>query len=327
MTSPVFIRMPDSQAEAQRLALAKKRILKLLARQTVCVARTIEHKLHATGPNPQRIDPHVTTNATRELLFTGQIGMISLLNTHWYHLPESPRDLVEAKLEYLSSLYSRVLENDFVLRTGQALEIAVFRSLLALRQQDPSINFLGHFRDLDGHPDSELYSKEEPPRAINARHIRGRGRVDFALLTPAVCVIEVKNGRPVIYPSNKELTELLSKAVDLDAVPILVARRLHPTVVQTFSRTGLLVHETYGQRYPAMDAELANQVKHKDALGWHDIRVGNEPDARMLKFFCDVLPQKLEQATEDFQRCKGLLRDFADGAITFDDVQRLKFSL
>lgn len=324
MTSPVFIYMPDP--EAQRLTLAKKRILKLLARQTVCAARTIEHKLHATGPNPQRIDPHVTTNAIRELLFTGQISRISRTNTHWYHLPESPKDLVKAKLDKLAPLYFRVLANNFVHRTGQALEIAVFRSLLALHQQDPRINFLGHFLDLDAHDDSTLYSKEDPPRAISGRHITGYRRLDFLLTTPAICAIEVKNGRPVIYPRSEELTELLSKALDLDAVPIFVARRLHPTVVQTFARTGLLVHETYGQRYPAADIDLANEVKHKDSLGWHDIRVGNNPDTRMLKFFCEVLPRKLEQATADFHRCKGLLRGFVDAEISFEEVQRLKLS-
>jgi hypothetical protein len=35
---------------------------------------------------------------------------------------------------------------------------------------------------------------------------------------------------------------------------------------------------------PITDADLANRVRDKRLLGYHDVRVGNDPDERLLKF-------------------------------------------
>ena len=153
--------------------------------------------------------------------------------------------------------------------------------------------FLGHFRDLDAHDDSTLYSKEEPPSALSGISI-GAKKLDFLVLDPSTgpAGIEVKNVREWIYPNRPEIRDLLFKCCTIDAVPVLIARRIPYVTFSVLSRCGCVVHQTYNQRYPNADTALAMRARHKDLLGYHDIRVGNDPDSRLLTFIIQNLPTR-----------------------------------
>lgn len=193
---------------------------------------------------------------------------------------------------------------------GQALEIAVFRALLA--QQ--TLDYLGHFDDLDDHDDSTPYSKVDPPSRLSGRSC-GKRTLDFIvhLSGGSYAGVEVKNIRQWMYPSRQEIKDFLSKCCALDIVPVLIARRIHFSTFSVFSPCGMLVHQTFNQLYPQTATALAERVKDKHLLGFHDIRLGNQPDSRLFRFIHDNLPNLLPEARAKFDRFKDLLVAYAEG--------------
>jgi hypothetical protein len=80
---------------------------------------------------------------------------------------------------------------------------------------------------------------------------------------------------------------------------------------------GVILHETYNQRFPEADHELAARAKDKQLLGFHDIRLGNQPDASLMKFIHESLPQILPRARQRFDIYRDLLEHYARGTITY----------
>ena len=108
--------------------------------------------------------------------------------------------------------------------------------------------------------------------------------------------IEVKNIREWIYVNRAEVTEMLGKCCALNAVPVLIARRIAYETFSALNACGVLIHQTYNQMYPKHDEGLADSVRQKHLLGYHDVRVGNEPDARLRKFLQVNLPDLWDEA-------------------------------
>jgi len=78
-----------------------------------------------------------------------------------------------------------------------------------------------------------------------------------------------------------------------------------------------VLHQTYNQLYPSADLDLAHKAKDKTLLGYHDIRVGNQPDTRLLKFITVNLPTILPHARRRFEKFKDLLIDYAKQRIPY----------
>ena len=116
----------------------------------------------------------------------------------------------------------------------------------------------------------------------------------------------------------KRLTSCWEKALALDAVPILIARRIPFVTFHLLSPCGVLFHETYNQLYPEADAELATQARDKRLLGYHDIRVGNQPDARLRRFIIEHLPRLLPAAQEQFETYRDLLEGYVEGEHSYE---------
>jgi len=58
--------------------------------------------------------------------------------------------------------------------------------------------------------------------------------------------IECKNYREWVYPHDKLISELIVKAADLNAIPVLIARRIHYTTrTNLLEPAGIIAHETY----------------------------------------------------------------------------------
>jgi hypothetical protein len=302
--------------ELDRLELAKKRIRSVLTRHTIASHRTLEQKIADAGPSNQRINPHVLSNALHALGTAGELLERQQANGCWLYLNTAPADLVQSRFTEQLALWKLTQDGRLILRLGQTLEIAVYRAMLP----QSSYRFLGAFLDLQDHDDKTPYRKEEPPGVLDGNSIGDR-KFDFVLSTPFAgwVGIEVKNKREWIYPGHKDIRDLLAKALTVDAVPVLIARRIPFVTFRLLSPCGLVIHQTYNQLFPWSETELAVKLREKTLLGYHDIRVGNDPDARLKKFLVTNLPKVLPEARSRFEQHRDLLDAYARGNMPYEE--------
>ena len=296
--------------------LARRRLIRVLARHTVAIARTLEQKISDAGPYDQRIDPHVLTRVRNQLVEEGQIGKLEEGNTPWYYVEGTPEETVVRRQAEQLRIVRAIAADDFGERVGQALEIAIYRALMEQR----TLDHLGSFRDLAHHDDSTLYSKIEPPEELNGRVVSNRKRLDFLVRHPEAgwAGIEAKNFRQWLYPRKNQIVEMIGKSVELNCVPVLIGRRIPFVTFKILNTCGVVIHQTYNQLYPEAEGALADQARHKRLLGYHDIRTGNQPDERLRKFIGINLADVLPEARERFDEYKDLLDGFGNGAIAYE---------
>jgi hypothetical protein len=300
---------------AQREEVAAKRLIVNLRAHGIANARTLEQKISDAGPYGQRIDPHVLTSVRQQLVADGKIEVVTFDNVPWYYLPDTAAEIRIARLAAQQTVYRALSSGSLPKRIGQCLEIATYRALLT----GPLDEFHGRYRDLNDHDDSTLYSKEEPPQHVGAREIPGKQNLDFLVRHPEAGYLglECKNTRPWLYPDDEDISETLAKCIAIDAIPVLIARRIPFVTFRLFSSCGVIMHQTYNQLLPAADAELAGQAKDKTLLGYHDIRLGNEADGRLLKFIHENLDTVAAEAREKYQNYLDLLDAFASGSMRY----------
>ena len=300
----------------ERFELALTRLQRVLAASTVASMRTLEMKISDGGPFNQRIDPHILTDARTSLVNDGLIQVVDGKGLgKWYHLTDAPVGLVEERLATLTDVQGEYSTRNFNMRLGQTLEIASSRSLLRTDYQ-----FFGRFPDLDQHRDDQLYEKEEPPGYIGARHIPGNRRLDFLVHLPhGWAGLECKNIREWIYPDRREIRELIDKCLYLDCIPVLIARRIHISTFFVLSKCGLIIHQNYNQLLPEADIALAEKAKDKTLLGYHDIKLGNEPDARLCKFLEINLPGLIPSMRDRWDAYRDLLEGYARHRINYSE--------
>ena len=304
-------------ANVHRQELAQRRLLNVLRDHGIAVMRTLEQKISDGGPGNQRIDPHVLSTSRDELLKRGQMARLKHRNVSWYYLPEIDRQRRNNRFQEQEPIHTALSREDLSIRIGQALEIAVFR---LLRTQ--SLHSFGNYPDLEQHADDELYRKAEPPTDANGREIPGDKKLDFLIAAggeSGLAGIEVKNVRVWIYPRNNDLRDLLLKCCHLDAVPILIARRIQYSTFTVFNPCGLIIHQTYNQRWPESEWELAQMAQARTLLGYHDIRLGNEPDLRLRRFVHENLPRILPERRRQFDKFKDLLWAYASGEMSYEE--------
>jgi hypothetical protein len=78
------------------------------------------------------------------------------------------------------------------------------------------------------------------------------GELDFVAMTTNATLLglEAKNIREWIYPQREEITELLKKCTAVDAVPVLIARRIQFSTFRVLNVCGVILHQTYNQLLP-----------------------------------------------------------------------------
>jgi hypothetical protein len=268
--------------------------------------RTLEMKVSDAGPKGQRVNPHVLTRARAELEKAGRIKRVGQV---WFHRQNESPERVKDRLAVLQPLYDRLANPSFKVRMGQTLEIAIYRAL-----QEAPFGFVGGYPDLDDHDDSTLYSKEEPPLRVSGRSMPGEKRFDFLAFhgTAGPLGIEAKNIREWMYPDRPEVKELLLKALAVDAVPVLIARRIPYVTARLLKTAGVMLFETYNQLYPNADAGLAADVRVKTNLGYHDVRAGNQPN-----FVASTINASADEYRRRYERHKDLLGDFVSGDLPY----------
>lgn len=233
----------------------------------------------------------------------------------WFYLASTDLAAVKERVAELDSIYRQTIQPNLIMRIGQTLEIATFRAL----QAQTDLHYFGHYLDLDAHDDSTLYRKEEPPSFISGRHIPNDKKLDFIVQhrDAGYAGLEIKNIREWLYPNRYEIRELLFMCCVLDIVPVLIARRIHFSTFSILSRCRVITHETYFQLYPNSAKDLAEKVKNKNLLGYHDVRVGNTPDDRLTRFIGVNLPEVLPKARQYFDAFKDLLSVYGNGSLDY----------
>src|SRR5260370_32046035 len=92
-------------APDERLALARRRILRVLRTNQVCSLRTLENKISDAGPYGMRIDPHLISDGLRQLeRQLGQVIRIPRPTGHWFTLPSVPQSQIDARLAELEPI-------------------------------------------------------------------------------------------------------------------------------------------------------------------------------------------------------------------------------
>lgn len=300
---------------AARLELAKLRLQRILSSHGIATARTLENKISDGGPYNQRIDPHILTTARNELVTAGTIVRTVQANVPWYSLRSANPAFVQERFGTQLPIHQRLTQHAFTTRLGQTLEIAASRALSAIEKGE----YYGIFADLTQHDDSAPYSKIEPPSQIGNRVLPGARKLDFIFRhdSAGYLGIECKNVREWIYPNREELKDLIQKCLYLDCVPVLIARRIPFVTFKVFSPCGVIFHENYNQFFPYADTELAELARAKDNLGYHDLRIGNDPDARLRKFVIENLSLVAQEARERFEKFRDLLEMLVFGAMPY----------
>jgi len=300
-----------------RAGIAARRLGSILRAHIVATARTLEQKISDAGPGNQRVDPHILTEARNDLVKSGVLTRLLSKSVPWFHLSTANPQDVGARLAEQEPIHQQLQKKDFGLRMGQSLEIAVYRSLLA---HQPA-QVLGAYTDLDAHADDLLYQKEEPPSSLSGKQITGKRKLDFLLIHPEAKAvgIEIKNIREWLYPDRDEIREMLLKCCQLDAVPLLIGRRIPFVTFRLLNPCGVITHQTYGQRFPDSDVGLAALARDKRLLAYHDIRLGNQPDARLDKFIGTNLPKILRKARVQFDAYSDLLQAYGAKDIGYQE--------
>ena len=279
--------------------------------------RTLEQKISDAGPPNQRIDPHILTEARQALATDGTLQIASRSSGHWYYLTNTPEQTWRQRLAELEPIARRIQTGNRPHLIGQALEIAVYKALELTREQHQLL-FFGGFPNLDA-DDSRLFQKQDPPSMVSGRSLSGDQKLDFYLAHPTARLVgvEVKNIREWLYPDSEEMRETLAKCCAIDAIPVIICRRYAYSTYSVLHKCGVLLFQNYNQIYPVSERELATQARHKRLLGYHDIRVGNEPNSRLLTFVGNRLPRLLQLARQRFNKYQDLLSDFAHREETY----------
>ncbi len=300
-----------------RVEIAERRLRNILRKHGCASSRTLEQKISDAGPYNQRVEPHVLTVARKKLAYEKAINKVSGGDIDWYYLSETEEAVVSARLAEQVKTHIATTERRFTMRVGQAAEIAVYKALL----QQKNFFFFGGFPDIDEHDDSRMYRKEEPPGVVNGKSMTGKRRLDYLLVDKMAGVVgvEVKNIRAWMYPDREEIRDFLAKCVAVDAVPVLIARRLPYVTFSVLNRCGVVLHQFYNQRYPEADRSLADIVRKKTGLAYHDVKVGNEPDERLHRFMEVNLPQVIAKARERFDLWRDEIREYAEGEIGYSE--------
>lgn len=293
-----------------RVRIGIRRIVSNLETLTVANMRTLEMKVSDAGPPALRVDPHILTKSRQSLVHDQRL----VSSTPWFYRSHESKEKVEERLSVLKPIYSRTIASSFTLRLGQTLEIAIYKSLI-----ESGLMFVGGFIDLNDHDDTTTYSKEEPPLRFAGRSMPGNERFDFLVFHPEAgpLGIEAKNVREWVYPDREEVRELIGKAVTSDTTPVLIARRIHFSSRLILETCGVMLFETFNQLYPLSERDLAQAVKDKKNLGYHDVRFGNDPNDLLIKFIATTLPNQAVEYRNRFNKYKDLLVKFADREIGF----------
>jgi hypothetical protein len=319
--SSVLLAHPAAQSSAalDRIAIAKKRVQSILDRETVSHHKTLEQKISEQGPKPLRVDPHLVGLAIMDLLQLNRLREYrhETSNTKsWYANPATTLLAINERLAELGPLYASVSGHGFGNLAGDALELIVFKCLHSVSTTNPRYTYQGAFQLAEPKNEHGRYRKIQPPRTIGPSvTTKEADFLQFGHDQGPLC-IECKNYREWIYPHHPIIAELIFKAAELGAIPVLVARRFHYTTrTNLLEPAGIIAHETLLQYYPRDQAEVAAKVRNKRLLGFTDVTATEEPHQRTTTFFSSTLQTILPRMAPRWHANRDTLMAYATDQI------------
>jgi hypothetical protein len=286
-----------SRTRQEWIALAAKRALSVLQTHKCCPIRMLEAKICEAGPGDQRPNPVSLTGGIRQLTDQKLIHVIpkrSPTETPFY-APVSA-DIASAPFvellntrRHLYLVHKGLTERDDF--CSQVLEKIVDT---AIDRSGVAPKFLSRFP-------SQNLPKNRP--------------LDFVVeIGGTLWGGEDKNFREWFYPDSQEIWAAISKCCEIDAVPLLITRKLPYVTFLFFGKAGMVGFQTHFQFFhPVVAPELA-RVKAVDGLGYKDIHCTLEPSEQLTNFFARTIPKIAPDFLKRFAARKALLKQYADTA-------------
>jgi hypothetical protein len=305
-------------AALNRIAVAKARILSVLDRETVAHEKTLEQKIADQGPINKRVDPHLISLAIKDMSALNRIAVHHFADTGetpWYANIGTSAHLVNTRLAVLAPLYhsvSNILSNVI----GDALEIATFQALKAARQASPRYHFDGFFY-LD-RPKNQYGRFEQRKAPMELQGRKTSKQPDFLQHghDAGTLCIECKNLREWLYPQKPLIKHHILRCHELDAIPVLVVRRIHYSTITNFLMpAGIIAHESLFQYFPSDQVASVEAAKHKRSLGFTDLLAAEEAHIRTIRFFTENLPRIVAPMAEKWRNNRQALVDYANDDI------------
>ncbi len=130
-----------------------------------------------------------------------------------------------------------------------------------------------------------------------------------------------------VSPRKGALSQWLSEQISLirapvrylECIPVLIARRIHISTFFVLNKCGVIIHQNFNQLLPNAAAPLAAKAKDKKLLGYHDIRLRNEPDKRLTKFVVENLPKLVDTMRPRWNDYRDLLEAYASGQMLYPE--------
>ena len=192
---------------------------------------------------------------------------------------------------------------------GKSLEKAVYKAALAARKAGQYLHVIG--------------SPDRPPDAgVVLNDVPVGEALDLILVSrDGLGAVEDKNLREWLSPSSSEVWALIGKALRHDALPVLICRKVTYDVFLLFKQVGGLAFQVHTQMFPADYAGRLARAKHRDGLGFHDLRFGDDPPPALVRFVEHTVPRNLADKLALFRANADLLRQYAiDAALENDKL-------
>lgn len=286
--------------------IASNRVRKVLRQRRYCSIRQLEKKICEAGPPDLRPDPIKLSGGVRALLDIGQIRRDR--PTPGLRLPEfyvpanfDPSKAADAeRRNYITGLYRSFLDLISTKRVGKALERVVHHA--AMGSAPAKFTVMG---DPDRPIPVGTMISGKPIQREPDLLVVGCGRANCLL------DVEAKNLREWLSGSSEEVWSLIGRALRIDAVPLLVARKILSPAYYVFREIGLLAFQVHFQYFPPELESKVGEMRHKDGLGFSDIRCSYDPPPTLVRYFADHLPHLAPQAADRFLAHKDLLSRYA----------------
>lgn len=284
--------------------LAKKRIRSVLSTRLYANIRQLESKISESGPTNQLCNPHIISQALRDL----QSEDIIVKEGHFYFLVAHTK--TPLKRAYLDQRKKRI--------------IPIYEKYLHLTQRVPDacgsvLEDVLNFAISNSQNYQELGSKAHP--LINFGATRLPGPLDNISILGTdsgsfIVCFEAKNIREWIYGEARELWSLINKANCLSAssikpLPILICRKIPWYTRHAFEHLGVLGFENHRQIFNPLYADQLVDIRHKDELGFHDITTETEPSPALYNFLQSIIPAQAEKYSNTFVSNKSLFDEVA----------------
>jgi len=292
--------------------LAERRIINILNKRRVASRRQLETKISEAGPPTMRAQPHHITKALTQLNESGRVREIDSVSAGG-----------NRKSTPLFALSTWNTSSQQDMERLNRVKAAYQEFLTISQNEDYGESLQGIVQSaIEQNSDQYIWFNEagKPPSAgtmISGTMFTGEGGlVDHYIMhlsqPPIKIGVEDKNYREWVYADNPKIRVLLGKCLAQDMLPVLVTRKVHYTTRLLFSYLGAVAFQTHYQCFPLKYAERLAEARHKDGLGFADIRFTEEPPEHVVRLFSEYLPRLITPAWTKFKKNADIIQAYVD---------------